>query len=664
MKKVRAIICIFAVLVMFVMLIYTPIRAANVRWMVSVGYVPNTPPFIFQNESGIAAGLFIDIMDNISKRNKFNIIYIKYENDAELMKAYDDGKCDIALGVIMNKHSKYTKQYTTEIAMSYFSMFVMNKKAAYIKKNTDMNSYLYAYQDKTITYDSRINYGSQSGQSYIVTSNQRDALKMLLSGKVDILIGNNDCIMYLIDKLGQTNNITVINKNIAATQYSMLISERNSYLHSIIERSLSTMYFDGSYEKLHSRWIYDDSEILENNIKKSLIVIGIITAVAVFIVFISSMINKRLKKEVYKKTKELTDANDELRHNLAIMERNNELRKNIVEANPNGLIIVDNKLHITLINKSAREMLEITDGAIGEPVNDTALFASLLGSCKSLEVLAELSGRETEVKIADDSIRTYKLTVVLQKYDNAEFSRAIIMMEDITNSIRKKNQMYDEEKNTALNRMLAGIAHEIRNPLTAIKTYIEAIPKNNDNDVFMAQFVKTVPDEIGKINNLIKKLMDYSVLDTGKRDAIIVRDAVSSCMTLMHHSMKKLGVLLTLDIDDDLIILADKAHFQQIIINLIINSIDALSNKRDARRIKIGTVLKGEKAYINVYDNGCGMTSSEIKRATEPFFTTKKTGTGLGLYLAKQYVAQDGGTIKIISEKNEFTNIVLEYISL
>lgn len=229
-------------------------------------------------------------------------------------------------------------------------------------------------------------------------------------------------------------------------------------------------------------------------------------------------------------------------------------------------------------------------------------------------------------------------------------------LEMANESLRKKDRM------ESLGILMAGIAHEIRNPLTSIKTYAELLPKKYDNPKFREMISKDIPYEIERLNNLINELLEYSKPKKALKENTNIYEIIEKILALIANKIQKENVKINLDIPKDIFIYADKNHLKQIIINLILNGIEALNKEK--KLINISTMESLGKTYLMIEDNGCGMDEEELNKIYDPFYTTKASGTGLGLFVCYQLMEENNGKIHVSSAKNEGTSFILEFKSL
>lgn len=201
------------------------------------------------------------------------------------------------------------------------------------------------------------------------------------------------------------------------------------------------------------------------------------------------------------------------------------------------------------------------------------------------------------------------------------------------------------------------ITHEIKNPIAVCKGYLDMINVNDTKQV--ERYVPIIKSEIERLLSLLqdfllinKNNMDLDIMDFN----MLVEDTVDKLKPLL----KENNILLDLDIlDDEIFINGDYNRLSQMLINIIKNSIEAISKDKNGR-ISISTKLKKDNYFIVVEDNGEGMTEDVMNKIKEPFFTTKKRGSGLGVSLIHEIVEAHNGKINYESEYGKGTRVTIQ----
>jgi signal transduction histidine kinase len=227
----------------------------------------------------------------------------------------------------------------------------------------------------------------------------------------------------------------------------------------------------------------------------------------------------------------------------------------------------------------------------------------------------------------------------------------------------------ERDRLATLGEMSAGLAHEIRNPLAAIKGAAQVLdPARIGGDD--GELMQIIVDEVDRLNTVVSGFLDYARPFRGTFSAVSVNDAARRTAQLMAHDLGA-DVKLAIDLRDDVPdVNGDAERLQQVLINLILNAADAMQRKGT---ITISTSvvsdgpdrasLEGRKparsVELRVRDDGPGIAKATLEQIFIPFFTTKERGTGLGLALCQRIVQHHGGTIEVRSSEGRGTTFVI-----
>lgn len=227
-----------------------------------------------------------------------------------------------------------------------------------------------------------------------------------------------------------------------------------------------------------------------------------------------------------------------------------------------------------------------------------------------------------------------------------------IIAEETAKQKAAMEKLREYDKLQFMSKIISSIAHEIRNPLTSIRFYAEQIPQKLDNLQFMLAVAEDIPPEIERIDALIKEFLEYTAPRKPDREFIRLRDAVEHVLSFLHMQLRNIDVRL--DIAREIFILFDRNHLRQILLNILINSIDALSGKAEPY-IRIQALDKTETVELSFQDNGGGIDEETMHYIFDPFYTTKQNGNGLGLFISRQMAEENGGSIQAESENGGTT---------
>lgn len=215
---------------------------------------------------------------------------------------------------------------------------------------------------------------------------------------------------------------------------------------------------------------------------------------------------------------------------------------------------------------------------------------------------------------------------------------------DITEKKETEEMMIRSEKMSIAGQLAAGIAHEIRNPLTSIKGFLQLLQAGvNRKDVYY----KIMIDEIEKMETITSELLFISkpLTDNKKQESIL--QMIKDVMELLKPQANLKNILIEL-IGDEQFIYCDKSQIKQVLINIIKNAIEAME---EAGRIRVILEEKADGIKIDIVDEGPGIDEEVIHKLGEPFFTTKQQGTGLGLMITKQLLERHNAKLEILQNE-------------
>ena len=220
----------------------------------------------------------------------------------------------------------------------------------------------------------------------------------------------------------------------------------------------------------------------------------------------------------------------------------------------------------------------------------------------------------------------------------------------------------DTDNLSDVSKLAAVIAHEIRNPLTTVKGYIQLI-KPCLVEMGKEHYADIALDEINRANELIFDLLNFEKPQVSRKQEVSLNKFIGEISSLYEGE----GLINNINIDvqlspEDPIILGNNKQLKQVLINLIKNAIEAvmMNGEEDRKQITLSLKKERSQAIIIIEDNGCGMTSETIKHIFTPFYTTKEYGTGIGLSICKNIIEAHNGSFHISSIDGKGTIIQIK----
>jgi len=224
--------------------------------------------------------------------------------------------------------------------------------------------------------------------------------------------------------------------------------------------------------------------------------------------------------------------------------------------------------------------------------------------------------------------------------ENASLSRQLRRSEVV---LERANRL------SSLGVLAAGIAHEIRNPLVAVKTFLDLLPQRLEDRDFLSHFRELSLGELRRVTDLIADLLALGKSKTAERRAVDLEPSLEPVVRLMDSTARKRQVEVVAHYAPDLPpVWADPDQLKQITLNLLLNAIDTSPTGKRVY-LKVRRAAR-DSVVLEVRDEGAGIPADQLEHIFHPFYTTKETGTGLGLTLVHQMVVEHGGEITVESE--------------
>ncbi len=204
-----------------------------------------------------------------------------------------------------------------------------------------------------------------------------------------------------------------------------------------------------------------------------------------------------------------------------------------------------------------------------------------------------------------------------------------------------------QERLAAASQFAMGMAHEVKNPLSAIKTFAQYLPEKYADPAFREKFFRIVQSEIDRINTIIQELSDFAKPAPLQLQPVHLAELVEETLSLLSNQCLKQAVEVQTSFGENGIrIQADASQLKQAVLNLFLNSLEAMEQ---GGRLEVATRVTGDTLSLQIADTGCGMSAEDQRHVWDPFFTTKERGMGLGLAIVKGVVERHGGHITLSS---------------
>jgi PAS domain S-box-containing protein len=263
---------------------------------------------------------------------------------------------------------------------------------------------------------------------------------------------------------------------------------------------------------------------------------------------------------------------------------------------------------------------------------------------------------EVSVRAKDGSKRTFLITPGPFRGSD----RYVIVQRDVTELKNLEEKFYESQKMAAVGQLSAGIAHEVRNPLSSIKMSLQILEKRlNPTGNDLKRF-KIAQREVEHLENLVNDVLVFAKPAAPKKQPNPIRTVVEEALALADRAIAEKRIEVQVRMADDIPPLnLDAAMLEHAFLNLVLNAADAME-EGGLLKIAVREVPDGEGASsveVEIEDNGCGIEAEDMRHLFNPFFTRKRTGTGLGLTQVKKIVELHQGAVEITSGKGEGTRV-------
>ena len=369
-----------------------------------------------------------------------------------------------------------------------------------------------------------------------------------------------------------------------------------------------------------------------------------------------------MKSRFFDKLIERVDrvGSSEVQNFLNRLAEESDFFKNVFDALQEGIIVADESGLIHYINNGASRLFglnpeTVTGEYIAENIQGLDWHSLISGEGSAVS-------KDLEVFYPENRYLNFYIKPIKTTPKNDELAY-VMLIRDITESRKGEKEKLESERLNALTMLAAGVAHEIGNPLNSMNIHLQLLERKLKKavpDLYEAELrdlIDTSADEVKRLDHIIDQFLKAIRPSQPQLEPTDVNALVKESMRFLEPEIKDRGISLTLELRSALPPLQlDSDQIKQAFYNVVKNASQATA---PGGSITVRSDLSDEHVSIIFTDTGEGISASEMSDVFQPYFTTKKSGTGLGLLIIRRIIREHGGDIKISSEESKGTSVTI-----
>ena len=331
---------------------------------------------------------------------------------------------------------------------------------------------------------------------------------------------------------------------------------------------------------------------------------------------------------------------------------------NVVERMPVGLVALDGNGRIISFNQAAEATLRLSSEQVTGRAASEVLPRQVLDLVAALKDSTRTAiGREFDCTFRDGSLVPLDVTLSSLKGEDGTLWGTIILCRDLTEVQSLKREVETTRRLASLGRLAAGIAHEIRNPLSSIKgfaTYFKERYRDNPDDQKTSEIMI---QEVDRLNRVITQLLEFARPPAIHKKRASLQSLIQRSLKMIESQTSAKGIQVLSDLPSNIQgVDLDPDGINQVLLNLYLNAIEAME-RGGTLTVSLSKREGSPWVKLTVSDTGTGISEEDLEHVFDPYFTTKQTGTGLGLAIVHKIIEAHRGEVRVESEVGRGTTI-------
>ena len=337
------------------------------------------------------------------------------------------------------------------------------------------------------------------------------------------------------------------------------------------------------------------------------------------------------------------------RSTRAALSRVQAFSDHLVERMPMGLVALDDSGAIASINRAAASVLAMDPNAVTGKAAADVLPPPLWSAIDGLKPPRDVLEQEVSCRIGTDRSVLLGVTMSRMRGDSGSVPGSILLLKDLTEVRALREEIARSQRLATVGSLAAGVAHEIRNPLSSIKgfaTYFRERYRKTPED---HQIATILIQEVDRLNRVVGQLLELARPVTISKSPESLKPLIEDTVKVIEPQAREKGINVHASVStDNLTVPLDPDRIRQVLLNLFLNALEAMDSG-GRLGIAAGPRADGQGVELTISDTGAGIAPSHLERIFDPYFTTKPSGTGLGLAIVHTIIEAHRGEIAVDS---------------
>ena len=623
---------------------WAPISAATLQEStLTVGIVKNNPPYSFKESGNNVRGLCVDLAVLMGRSMGREIRFVECPMN-ELRERLDDGTLDVVFcGTMRDVEQRHF--LGIPIGINLQRRIFVNHNCATVTCYKDLGSHVVVLLDgDTLTLPPL-----PESTTFVRKPSYLEALRMLEAGEADVFIAPSQLTAHYLIQLHGLKGVRQVGLVVDEDQLAILTAAPNRDLHHALSVALDRIQRQNGLQLLREKWLGRDP-VLPSAIQRYGKWIGIISMLLLMAILLVAVWNWILKKKVQRMTTDL--GRSERRYRV------------LFESSPDMIFLLTPAGCIRHANKRSRSAFSDGDAACLDINNLVTVDEKKRMRQFLYEVFENHYAKDEFYVVLKDGhfLDLEIIATLVQDFEDGPL--ACCFARDVTERNRMEEDLLQSERLSMIGKMAAGVAHEINNPLGIVLAHAEESLNECLSPEEQRGNLDAIVRNAQRAGHITKTLLSLAAPSNYSPTQVELAEIVRESLAFLRPKLK--NVTVCENITPGLYVHADAFALQQVFINLLINAITALEDEPGTISVNLrGQMCNGDSTVqVTICDTGRGIERSSLQSIFEPFYTSRKKGFGLGLFISRRIIEKHSGAIYAESEPGKFTSVIVELPSM